>query len=425
MVRRTYDRQRDKEYEHLLPEFYPVKLIGAFISLDFISGCSFNCNFCISKRHPSREELYKEGLLLDNRVSPRKMLNWLRSMPSYRAGVQIRVGHDTDAGLEFEKSSRLIELIDPDRSIVYLTRKPFTAPEVEFFRTYRRNLLLKLTSTPRSGSLGVSRNPLNLVRSAEALDNRMLYWVVGPLAEDSFEDAAAVIESLPAGSSLFLKPLNRDGLPHLANVAPMSGNDLGRLEELALRRGHVVTEWFCRQGLARLGRGFFDVDKITGQKDPAKRERELSYCGACPSHDICHGDLDETAFRKALDQKLAELGLSLSAEPKRTGPRSFEVSVAEPASRGEETYLNNAIDQPVSITLTTREQGRSQGGSFCNVDRDVLKRWYENGFFPVTELNSVAENVLRDIRRMFCTNGRSPHHLAKDGTLKAEVGICS
>ncbi|MDH4164241.1 MAG: hypothetical protein OEW15_16380 [Nitrospirota bacterium] len=424
MVRRTYDKQRAEEYEHLLPEFYPVKLIGAFISLDFVSGCSFNCSFCISKRHPSREELYQEGLLLDNRVSSGKMLSWLRSMPSYHAGVQVRIGHDTDAGLEFEKSSKLIEMADPGRSIVYLTRKPLTAPEVEFFRTYRRNLLLKLTATPRSKSLNVTRNPMNLVRSAEPLDSRMLYWVLGPLAADSYGDAVEIIESLPAGSSLFLKPLNCEGLPHLANVKPLSRELIAHLEDLALKRGHVVTEWFCRSGLARIDRGFFDVDKITAQKDPAKRERELSYCTACSSNGLCHGELDEPSLRQALVMSLAELGLTLSKEPHRTGPRSFEVAVDEPASRGEETYLNNSLSQAVSITLTTREKGRSQGGSFCNVDREVLKRWYENGFFPVTELNTVAEYVLRDIRRLFTSNGSSPVHLSRCSIVK-DQGICA
>ena len=130
-------RKYTRTYEHLLPEYYPIKLIGAFISVDFIVGCYFNCSFCISKRHPSRKELFEEGLVIDNRVSPKKMYQWLSSMPSYLAGVQIRIGHDTDAGLQFGKSSELIDLIEPEHSITYLTRKPFTSEEVEFFGKYR------------------------------------------------------------------------------------------------------------------------------------------------------------------------------------------------------------------------------------------------------------------------------------------------
>ena len=33
--------------------------------------------------------------------------------------------------------------------------------------------------------------------------------------------------------------------------------------------------------------------------------------------------------------------------------------------------------------------------------KQVLKRGYSNGFFPVTELNNVAENVLGDVKRIF------------------------
>jgi len=419
MARRTYD----KRYEHLLPEFYPLKLIGAFISLDFIVGCSFNCSFCISKRHPSREELYEEGLVLDSRVPPKKMLSWLHSLPSFRAGVQVRIGHDTDAGLEFEKSARLIDLIEEDRSVVYLTRKPFTEPEVKYFTPYRPNLLLKLTATPRSASLGVKRNPLNLVRSAEPLDPRMLYWVVGPLVRDSQEDTEEVLRALPKGSTLFLKRLNTTGLPHLDPVPQMEDREYARLEELALSRGLLVTEWFCKSGLSRIRKGFFDVDKITGQPASPKRERELGYCTDCASNAICHGELDRASFEKQLRTHLYFLGLTLAGDPVRTGNRSFTVTVQEPSSRGEETYLNHAIHPPVSITLSTREKGRSQGGSFGNVDRLALKRWYENGFLPVTELNTVAGNVLRDIRRLFCRNGHETEHLAENAA-GGDGGIC-
>ena len=77
---------------------------------------------------------------------------------------------------------------------------------------------------------------------------------------------------------------------------------------------------------------------------------------------------------------------------------SFELKVAEPSSRGEETYLNHAISQPVSIKINTREKGISQGGSFCNVELEVLNRWRKNGFLPVEELSKSAANTLVKIR---------------------------
>ncbi|MBM3233746.1 hypothetical protein FJZ19_01495 [Candidatus Pacearchaeota archaeon] len=419
----TGERQYRRVYEPLLPEYYPIKLIGAFISLDFIVGCAFNCSFCISKRHPSRKELFERGLVIDNRVAPEKMYHWLKSLPSYQAGVQIRIGHDTDAGLEFEKSSQLIDLIDNEHSITYLTRKPLNENERDFFAKYRSNLLLKLTTTPRSKSLSITRDPLDLVHSAEPIDNKMLYWVVGPLVNDNQEDTERILKTLPKGSRLFLKNLNYYGLPHLDQVKPLAEQDYKRFEQVALDQGHIVTEWFC-DSLARVNKGFFDVDKIEQQPDSPKKEREIAYCKSCSSYPICYTPLDVKGFRDQLDKHLEFLGLHLIDEPRRTGNRSFEIKVAEPSSRGEETYLNHVINPPVSININTREQGRSQGGSFCNIDGEVLKRWYQNGFFPVTELNNVAENVLDDIRRIFGKRGYIPKTFSDNGGLALECKKC-
>lgn len=415
MERRDYSRR----YDPLLPEFFPIKLIGAFIAVDFVAGCSFGCGYCISRRHPAREALFDARVLVQNRVAPRKVLAWLRSMPSYQAGVQLRIGHDTDAGLQFEKSAELVELVDPRRSIVYLTRKPFTEREQGFFSTYRKNLLLKLTATPRSSALGVTANPLVLVRSAWLLDPRMLFWVVGPLAEgaDVEADAAAILDALPPGSHLQLKPLSVAGLAGLG-AAPIGADALARLEERAERRGLVATEWFCRRGLARVGQPFFAVDAMTVQPDPAKRSRELAPCAECAMSDKCHAPIDAAAVGERLGAALRELGLTALAPPARTGPRSFELAVKEPSSRGDETWLAHAAGTPVRVRLSTREAGASEGGSFCNVDGEVLRRWYATGFLPVTELNHVAENVLGDVRRIVAQRGGVPAPLAPSGVAR-------
>ena len=65
--------------------------------MDFVAGCSFGCRFCISRRHPDREALFRRGRVVDLGLEPAQVLDWLESMPSFRAGVQLRIGHDTDA----------------------------------------------------------------------------------------------------------------------------------------------------------------------------------------------------------------------------------------------------------------------------------------------------------------------------------------
>lgn len=392
-------RATARTYDTLLPEFFPVKLIGAFISLDFVVGSRSACSFRSSRRHPARQALFDAGVAIDTRVSPRRMLAWLRSMPSYRAGVQLRMGHDTDAWLQFDKCAELIELLDPGRSVVYLTRKPFTPSERAFFAVPRSNLLLELTATPRSAALGVTQDPLELVRSAAGLDPRGLHWVVGPLTSDGEAEAAHLLRALPAGSRLTLKPLSAAGLPALAGVAPLAPAALARLEALAHQRGLMVSEWFCRAGLARVGQGFFDVDKLTGQADLARRAHDLITCTSCPSRTQCHSPLDEAALLARLARELLVVGLTLTAPPIRTGPRALRLPVAEPSSRGDETFLSHALGQPVAITLSTRERGAGEWGTHGNVDPAVLRRWYATGFLPVTELNATAEKVLDDLGR--------------------------
>lgn len=392
-------RATARHYDPLLPEFFPVKPIGAFISVDFVAGCHFGCAFCISRRHPARQALFDAGVLLDTRVSPRRMLAWLRSMPSFRAGVQLRLGHDTDAGLAFEKGAELVDLVGPRHSVVYLTRKPLGAAERDYFARPRANLLLKLTATPRAAALGVRRDPLELVRSTAGLDPSRLHWVVGPLTADGLDEARAILAALPRGSRVTLKPLNAAGLPALAGAPVLAPLARLGLEDEALARGLVVTEFFCREGLARVGRGFFDVDELTGQADLGRRALDLVTCAGCPSRAQCHGPLDEAALRRRLEALLPGLGLTAKGPAVRTGPRAFALDVAEPASRGDETYLSHALGQPVRLRLSTRERGASEGGSFCNVDAAVLRRWHHAGFLPVSDLNAAAEKILEDLRR--------------------------
>ena len=386
MDRRTTARS----YDALLPAFFPVKLVGDFIAVDFVVGCHLDATAA-----------------LDTRVSPRRMLAWLRSMPANRAGVQIRIGVGSDAALVFEKCAELVDLIDPGRSLVYLTRLPLAARHRAFFGEPRSNLLLELTATPRSAALGVEQDPLELVRSTEGLDPASLHWVLGPLACDGEADARRILAGLPPGSRLTLKLLGAGGRPALVGVAPAGAELLARLEATAHGLGHTVTEWSCRGSVARVGQGFVHVDRLTGQADLARRAHDLITCFACPSRTQCHAPLDEATLQARLGRELRVLGLTATAPPVRTGPRAYRLEVAEPTARGDETYLSQVLG-PVAIRLSTCPAEPDPGGG-ATVDPAVLRRWYATGFLPVTELNAVAEKVLEDLtRRARISGGRAP-----------------
>ena len=135
-----------RRYDALLPEYFPVRLVDDFIRVDFAAAAPGG------------------GPALDARISPRRMLAWLRSMPSYRAGVPIRIGQETGAGVAAVKGAELAELLDPGRPAVWVARQPLTPAERALLSRPRGNLLLEAHLQP-----GAAGDALALVRSAEGL----------------------------------------------------------------------------------------------------------------------------------------------------------------------------------------------------------------------------------------------------------------
>jgi len=277
-------RTTSRPYDDLLPDFYPVKLLASAITVDFLVGGQTDE---VADRIPgaARAALREAGVALDTRVSARKVLSWLRSMPSYQVGVQVRLGFD-DTGLAFDKLVELVPLIDAARSVVYQARRPLTDRERAFLATARHNLLVEMTATPRSEALGVTADPLEIAHSAASLDPAGVHWFIGPLAADGLEDAIRLVEALPRGSRITLRPQASDLLVAIQAASGLDADQLDRLEQVAHRNGHTVSDWACRNGVARVGRGFNGVDQITGQKDLVRRAHDLFTCSGCPSRTL-------------------------------------------------------------------------------------------------------------------------------------------
>ena len=201
----------------------------------------------------------------------------------------------------------------------------------------------------------------------------------------------------------------------MEGVPLLTDSQYSDLEAFALRRGLEVTEYFCSRGLGRLGQTFFDIDKITGDKNSARRERQLSYCAPCPSHEACFEEVERPRFEEGVRAQLEYLGLTLmpkvSGAPtpiEWLGPKTLNVYVNEPSSRGDETFLNHVLRPRVSINLLSAQPSRSgvpgiaaamrsHGGSFSFVSPEVLSRWWLNDFFPVNDMNNFGEAVMRGV----------------------------
>lgn len=411
-----------RQYHALLPGLHPVKLGGDHIAVDFLVGDPAAALH--SPPPPAGRTLALAtpvpGLAaFDLRVSPRRVLAWLHSMPAYRAGVPVHLGRHADAGRSFDKVEELLQLLDPGRAVVYLARRPLGAAERTIFAAPRGNLLVELTATPRCASLQVRRDPVEVVRSAAGLDPRRLFVAVGPITADGLLDAARVLEALPRGSRLSLEPWTAGAggataasgpaypIPGLTPPPrPPSAAALADLEARAHALGHTVTAWRCREGLARVGRGFPGVDRITAEPDLGRRALDLITCSGCPSRTQCHGRLDEEALLARLDRELTGLGLTPAAPPRRTGPRTYRVEVAEPTAAGDEAYLSAALGQVVAIELRPPGGGEAPGREHPP-EAAVLRRWYATGFLPVTELNAAAERALADLARLHASwNGQ-------------------
>ncbi len=376
-----------RHYSALLPELHPVKLGADHIAVDFLVGGPGADSASVATAPPPGASAF------DTRVAPRRVLAWLHSMPAYRAGVPVHLGRHSDAGAAFEKVEELLGLLDPGRAVSYFSRQPLGEAERTYFTTPRSHLLLELSVAPRCAALGHRRDPLELVRSTAGLDPRRLHLEIGPVTAEGLEDAARIIAALPPGSRLTLTPWTGEAA---AGLHPPPPGALDDLESQATARGQTVTPWRCREGLARVGRGFPGVDLVTTQQDLGRRALDLITCGGCPSRTQCHGDLDQVVLQRRLDRELRALGLTCTAPARRTGPRSLRVEVAEPTAPGDQAYLSFALGQVVSVTLASPSGGAPPGAP----EAAVLRRWYATGFLPVTELNAAAERALEDLGRL-------------------------
>lgn len=388
-------RSAVRHYSLLLPDLHPVKLGADHIAVDFLVAGPGAATGAVpaSPRGTLTSAAMAGAGVFDTRVAPRRVLAWLHSMPAYRAGVPVHLGRHSDAGLAFEKVEELLGLLDPGRAITYFSRRPLGPAERAYFATPRSHLLLELSVAPRCAPLGHRLDPLELVRSAAGLDPRRLHLEVGPISAEGLADAARIVEALPAGTRLTLSPWEGEAA---AGLHPLPPGALDGLTDLAAGRGLTVTPWRCREGLARVGRGFPEVDRLTGQQDLGRRALDLITCGGCPSRTQCHGDLDEAALQARLGRELRALGLTSTAPLRRTGPRSLLVEVAEPTAPGDQAYLSFALGQVVAVTLASpASEPRTAGPGAA-----VLRRWYATGFLPVTELNAAAERALEDLGRL-------------------------
>ncbi len=363
-------------------ELFPIKLVGGFIVVDYHAGC-IGCSFCISRRHPVWAPAFRSRFHYDPEdLSPEYIAGLLAGMKSFHtARVPVRFGHNTDAWFQWEFGEKLYRLIPPDVPYIMLTRFPVDDDKRRMFDG-QPNLLLKITITPSSRILNVRTDPDALVRTANRIPPENLFVLIGPIVRDNLRFVEPLLEKLPKGLWIDIKPLTVEGIPGMDSSFQCDAADISRLKNHAFESGFRVTDYFGCKIRRRLNRPFY---KAVDAPDYIRR-----VCEQCSNRSVCFSPPDFSGIESKIRTAGKSIGLELKTMA-REG-HSIRFTVDRPTSRGDETFLSETANHEIILT-----PGRSggEGGGFCSEDPDIYRRWEQTGMLPFSQLFPHAERIYR------------------------------
>ena len=387
------ERFGDADYRAALLELFPLKLVGGFITVDQHVGC-VGCRFCLSRRHPLWLRAFAHRYHADEGFeTSEEVAGLLGAMrPFTEARVPVRFGHNTDSRFQWDFGASLYRQLPRHNPFIFMTRFPVPGRHHDLFQG-QPNLLLKMTITPPSRSLGVQTDVAAILRSIRRLPPGNIYFLVGPLARDNLDGAREIMDALPVGSWADAKSLTRDGIPGMGSVTVPTPAELEDLRERGRRRSITTTDFFgclLRRGL---GRPFYKIDAADGYL--------ARTCQLCHQQPSCTASRPPEEIEAAVRGAAREIDLQLLAAT-HLGPHTTRFDCVQPASRGDETYLSELLDH--RVLLSSVPEG-SEGGSFCLLDPHVLRRWERTGMFPTTHVAERAARILDALHRSIGSGG--------------------
>ena len=357
-------------------QLLPIKLVPGFIAVDFVLGC-VGCNFCVARRNPLIKEIFDTRAFTSLVPHEKAIFDFLFALPSFSsARVPLRIGNDSDLAFQRESVRHLLTQLAPDYPAVVLTRFPIESDDAALFSEDHKNTLLKVTLTPKSRYVDSPADAFRVIESIEGVRGNLLV-TIGPLVEDNFIGATNVLQALPQRPklSVYLKPLDKEGLPHLAQVPEISGERLRELEYLAEQRGFRLNSFMLCLVFGPLGR-----------EDPRSVDipkNELRHCFWCDSRNLCWRD--KPVALESFSAICAELGLRVESVT-HTGFRAYKIAVDSPTAYGDEAYLSYMVGRKIRFANT------SEGtlGHTVLASPSVIRRWGDVGFLPVERLKRLA-----------------------------------
>jgi hypothetical protein len=299
------------------------------------------------------------------------MLKLLTRLPSFaRAQIPLRIGNDSDFVFQREVAGELIRGLPPNYPVVVLTRFPVENGDLELLSP--RNVLLKITVTPRSRYLDAPADPYRVLESVSGFSGNLLI-TVGPLVADNTSEAGALIRAISnsRNPAVYLKPLDKEGLPSLSAIPEVNDSDVRELEQIVVSHGYRLNSFL----LCLLFHHF-------QREDPRSVDipkRELRYCFDCGSRGSCWVDHDIP------DQRFSDIASHLGLQVggvERTAFRTYRVAVDAPAAYGDEAYFSYMLGRKVRLSTTTA----GTLGHTVLASPDVLSRWSRSKFFVASEV---------------------------------------
>ncbi len=366
-----------------LLELFPIKLVGGFIAIDSYAGC-VGCSFCLSRRHSFWQKAFaanwRKPALFSSIDQSLEILSQMKSFTQAR--VPLRFGHNSDGFFQWDFASGLYKELPAENPCIILTRFPIPEKHMPLLQG-QSNLLVKMTITPPSASLRISTDVEALLSQIPLLPPENLYVLIGPVAGDNWQIVPEILNRLPKGLWLDIKPLTRYGIPGMDAVPVCEDHTIKDLRRLASDKGFQVTDFFGCKLRKNLKRPFY--------KAGSAPDYCLQVCHDCELNQLCLTERRKIPRHDLIRQHAAGIGLEF-LKIKDSGHRAVEAECIQPASRGDETYLSEITGTRISISSVA---AGSEGGTFDQTTEEMLARWESHGLMPVTTLSKLAYNAMQ------------------------------